>query len=74
MRGASVTRTRKLEFRHLLAKAWLRPGRKRAHDAAEAMARITAKRLVRRLQQFGFVIMKSPAAVAPTTNMPPSAG
>jgi len=45
------------------------------HDAADAMARITAERLVRHLQQSGFVIMKAPAAVAPTTaNMPPPLG
>ena len=50
-------------------------GRKRVHDAADAMARITAERLVRHLQQSGFVIMKAPAAAAPTTtNMPPSMG
>jgi hypothetical protein len=50
-------------------------GRKRVHDAADAMARITAERLVRHLQQSGFVIMKSPAATAPTTAiMPPSTG
>ena len=50
-------------------------GRKRVHDAADAMARITAERLVRHLQQSSFVIMKAPAAVAPTTtNMPPLVG
>jgi hypothetical protein len=50
-------------------------GRKRVHDTADAMARITAERLVRHLQQSGFVIMKAPAAVAPTTtNLPPSQG
>ena len=50
-------------------------GRRRVHDAADAMARITAARLVRHLQQSGFVIMKAPAAAAPaTTNMPPSMG
>jgi hypothetical protein len=49
--------------------------RKRVHDAADAMARIPAKRLVRHLQQSDFVVMKSSAAVAPTTtNMPPSVG
>jgi hypothetical protein len=44
------------------------------HDAADAMAWITAERLVRHLQQSGFVIiMKAPTAAAPTTtNMPPS--
>lgn len=41
-------------------------GRKRVHDAADAMARITADRLVRHLQQSGFVIMKSAPASAPT--------
>ncbi len=50
-------------------------GRKRVHDAADAMARITAERLVRHLQQSGFVIMKLPAAKAPTTAiMLPSVG
>jgi hypothetical protein len=50
-------------------------GRKRVHDTADAMARITAERLVRHLQQSSFVIMKAPAAVAPTTtNMPPLVG
>jgi hypothetical protein len=39
-------------------------GRKRVHDAADAVARITAERLVRYLQQSGFVIMKAPAAEA----------
>jgi hypothetical protein len=49
--------------------------RKRVYDAADAMARITAERLVRHLQRSGFVIMKSPAATAPTTAiMPPSTG
>ena len=38
-------------------------GRKRVHDAADAMARVTAERLVRHLQQSGFVILKAPAAV-----------
>ncbi len=50
-------------------------GRRRVYDAANAMAQITAERLVRHLQQSGFVIMKAPAASAPTTaNMPPSVG
>jgi hypothetical protein len=50
-------------------------GRKRVHDAAGAMARITTERPVRHLQRPGFVIMKSAAAAAPTTtNMPPSVG
>jgi hypothetical protein len=48
-------------------------GRQRVHDADDAMSRITADRLVRHLEQAGFVVMKRPAAVAPTTShMPPS--
>jgi hypothetical protein len=59
-----------------LAFALHHEGRKRVHDAADAMAWITAERLVRHLQQSGFVIiMKAPTAAAPTTtNMPPSVG
>jgi hypothetical protein len=50
-------------------------GRKRVHDADDAMGRITAERLVRHLQQSGFVIMKPVPASAPTTAiMPPSVG
>jgi hypothetical protein len=50
-------------------------GRKRVHDADDAMARITAERLVQHLQRSGFVIMKSAPGSAPTTAiMPPSVG
>ena len=35
-------------------------GRKRKHDAAEMMARIVAERVVRYLDDAGFVIMKKP--------------
>jgi hypothetical protein len=50
-------------------------GRKRVHDASDVMARITADRLVRHLQQSGFVLMRLAPASAPTTNtMPPSTG
>jgi hypothetical protein len=35
-------------------------GRKRKHDAAEYMAAIAAERVVRRLEQAGFVVMKKP--------------
>jgi hypothetical protein len=48
-------------------------GRKRVHDTADVMARITADRLVRHLQQAGFVLMKSAPASAPTTAGMPSA-
>ena len=35
-------------------------GRKRVDTAGEAMARITAERLVEHLRQSGFVVMKKP--------------
>jgi hypothetical protein len=41
-------------------------GRKRVHHADDAMARITADRLVRHLERSGFVLMKKPPAPAPT--------
>jgi hypothetical protein len=41
-------------------------GGKRVHHADDAMARITAERLVRHLERSGFVLMKRPPAVAPT--------
>ncbi len=41
-------------------------GRKRIHTADEAMARITAERLVEHLRLSGFVIMKRPPAPWPT--------
>lgn len=39
-------------------------GRKRAHHADDAMARITADRLVRRLTAAGFVVMRAHMAAA----------
>jgi hypothetical protein len=42
-------------------------GRKRVHQADDAMARITAARLVRHLERSGFVLMKRPPAAPPTT-------
>ena len=48
-------------------------GRKRVHHADDAMARITADRLVRHLERSGFVVMKQPAAPAPTTSHMPMA-
>lgn len=39
-------------------------GRKRVHHADEAMARITAERLVRHLERCGNVLMRKPAAAA----------
>jgi len=41
-------------------------GRKRVHTADDAMARITAERLVEHLRQSGYVIMKWPAGAWPT--------
>ena len=50
-------------------------GRKRVHDADDAMGRITAERLVQHLEASGFVVMKKPPTSAPTTaNMPPFIG
>jgi hypothetical protein len=43
-------------------------GRRRVHHADDAMARITADRLVAHLERSGFVIMKRPDAAAPTTS------
>ena len=43
-------------------------GRRRVHHADDAMARITADRLVAHLERSGFVIMKRPDAPAPTTS------
>ena len=43
-------------------------GRKRVHHADGMMARITAERLVRHLRTSGFVLMKQPAATAPSTS------
>ena len=42
-------------------------GRKRVHHADDAMARITAARLVRHLERSGFVLMKKPPATAHST-------
>jgi hypothetical protein len=50
-------------------------GRKRVHHADDTMARITAERLVQHLEASGFVLMKGPPRLAPTTGgMPPSQG
>ncbi len=63
------------EIAQSLAFALRYNGRKRVHDADDIMARITAERLVRHLQQSGFVLMKAPPGVASTTaGMPSSVG
>lgn len=43
-------------------------GKRRVHHADDAMARITAERLVQHLQQSGFVILKRPSAAAPNSS------
>jgi hypothetical protein len=40
-------------------------GKRRVFDADDAMARITAARLVKHLEMSGFVVMKRPPAAAP---------
>ena len=58
-----------------LAYALRYDGRRRVHHADDAMARITAERLIRHLVRAGFVLMRSEPAAAPTTsNMPSSIG
>ncbi len=43
-------------------------GRKRVRHADDAMARITAERLVGHLLKSGYVLMKKPDAMAPSTS------
>ena len=43
-------------------------GRKRVHTADDVMARVTAERLVQALERSGYVLMKRPAASAPSTS------
>lgn len=43
-------------------------GRKRVHHADEAMARITAERLVQHLERSGYVLMRKPGLAAPSTS------
>ncbi len=43
-------------------------GRKRVRHADEAMARITAERLVQHLERSGYVLMKKPGRAAPSTS------
>ena len=45
-------------------------GRRRVHHADDAMARITADRLVAHLTRSGFVLMKRPDAAAPSAKSP----
>lgn len=43
-------------------------GRRRVHHADEAMARITAERLVRHLERSGYILMKRSEGAAPSTS------
>ena len=43
-------------------------GRRRVHHADEAMARITAERLVRHLERSGYVLMRRPEDAPPSTS------
>lgn len=43
-------------------------GRKRVHHADDAMARITAERLVQHLERSGYVLLKKPGRQAPSTS------
>lgn len=48
-------------------------GRRRVHHADDAMARITAERIVQHLERSGFVLLRRPDAVAPSASrhLPP---
>ena len=64
--------SRPMRFADALGFALRYDGRRRIHDADYAMGRITADRLVRHLQEAGFVLMNAPPGAAPTTgHMPP---
>jgi hypothetical protein len=63
------------EITDALAYALRYDGKRRVHHADDAMARITAERLIRHLGQAGFVLMREEPSPAPTTaNMPSSIG
>lgn len=59
------------EIADALAFALRYEGRKRVYHADDFMARITADRLVKHLARSGFVLMKAPAAPAPSTSHMP---
>ena len=56
------------EIEQSLAFALRFDGRKRVRQADDAMARITAERLVAHLERSGYVVMQRPAAAAPSTS------
>ena len=57
-----------LEIQESLSFALRYAGRKRVHHADDAMARITAERLVQHLERSGYVLMKRPEKAAPSTS------
>ncbi len=57
-----------MELEETLSFALRYAGRKRVHHADGMMARITAERLVRHLEQSGYVLMKRPGEAAPSTS------
>ena len=65
--GASLRSATAAEIADSLSFALRYDGRRRVHHADDAMARITADRLVAHLERSGFVVMKRPDAAAPTT-------
>ena len=56
------------EIEQTLSFALRYDGRKRVRHADDAMARITAERLVQHLQKSGYVLYKRPDATAPSTS------
>jgi hypothetical protein len=56
------------EIEQALSYALRFDGKQRVRQGEEMMARITAERLVSHLERCGFVLLKKPAASAPTTS------
>ena len=56
------------ELRETLSFALRFEGRKRVHHADDMMANITAERLIRHLERSGFVLMRKPSKVVPSTS------
>ena len=56
------------EIEQSLSYALRYDGRRRVRHADDAMARITAERLVQHLQASGYVLMRRPDAVPPSTS------
>jgi hypothetical protein len=61
-----------IEVADALAYALRYDGKRRVYHADDAMARITAERLFRHLEQAGFVLMREAPGAAPTTSSMPS--